>query len=128
MTAALSSFEVIIELTHARLLFEAEIDRLTSLIRRQVLVPDLADADVEEEFASLRADFCGHAPEFFELFARLLLEHLDRESLMTVLEALRSDGSPRYLRAAATMEQGLQDLLCGVEAAMDIAVGSALAG
>lgn len=100
-----------VNLTRAAILFDGLANGLIDQVRRAMSVPGGAAHDIERELLRLRARLDGLYPEYQQLFGGLLLEHIGREHVPSVLAALQAEPVQAYFRAAPRMNAELQALL-----------------
>ena len=117
----------IAELSNSAAMFDRVASGLIVEVRRAMNVPEQADADVEEEFSSLRAEFDTFLPEFQALFADLLIKHIGQAQLGEVLATLGTEVGQRYLQAAQRIEGELEQFLVPLSQKMCIVARRTLA-
>jgi len=115
------------ELCNCAAIFDRVAGGLMVEVRKAMNVPEQADADVEEEFSSLRAEFDAFLPEFQTLFTGLLIQHIGQAQLPEVLATLGTEGGQRYLQAAHRIEAELEQFLAPLSQKMCIVARRALA-
>jgi hypothetical protein len=100
-----------VQLTRAATIFDGIANGLTAQVRHAMGVTKRADPDLEQELLRLRARLDELYPEYRQLFGGLLLDHIGREHVPSVLAALGAEPVQEYFRAVPRMDAELQSLL-----------------
>ena len=116
----------VVQLTRAANIFDRVADGLVAQVRAAMAVPAQADAEIEQEFAALRAKLDAFFPEFRELFGSLLVRHVGQEHLPAVLAGLSTEPAQHYLRAASKIDEEMQAQMAQLSQSMLAAVQAAL--
>jgi hypothetical protein len=109
-------------------LFDRAADQLIASVRQAMGVPEQAEAEVEQEFAGLRATIVAQfLPEFRKFYTGLLLQQLG-PAASVVLGALENEPVQAYLAAAEQIEVGVNAALRELTGAISAALSAPAQG
>lgn len=114
-----------VNLTRAATIFDGIANAWIAQVRRAMGVPERAAQDIERELLRLRARLDRLYPEYQQVFGGLLLEHIGREHVRSVLAALRAEPVQEYFRATPRMDAELQEILIDLAQRMSLAARKA---
>ncbi|HEU4582085.1 MAG TPA: hypothetical protein VFS67_27705 [Polyangiaceae bacterium] len=111
-----------VRICRAAPLLDRAADQLIASVRQAMGVPEHAEAEVEQEFAGLRATLQAQfLPEFGKIYTALLLQQLGAAASV-VLRALESEPVQAYLAAAEPIEAAVNNALHELSGAVSAAL------